>query len=491
MDRQIRRMAVALLGLFLLLLAQVNYIQVFAADELANNPANRRLIIQEYEVDRGDILARDARTVLARSVTSRGELRFLRRYPDPHLYAGITGYYSVVFGRSELEQSYNDYLSGRAPALFPTNLVDELLGRPKRGATVITTIDPRLQEVARDALGDRPGAVAAVDPATGEVLVLVSVPSFNPNPLSSHDPATARDAWRALQDAPGQPLLANANDLFYPPGSTFKILTAAAALENGLGPDSEWDNPPELDLPQTESTITNAGGGTCPGGGERVTLARAFQYSCNVIFGEIGLELGGERLAEQSEAFGFEQDVPFDIPFREGQFSTLDSFENDQPAVARSAIGLQDVRANPLHMALVGAAIANDGVLMRPQLVREVRGPQGLVIDEMDPEEWGRPISSETASILTELMESVVEAGTGTAARIPGIPVAGKTGTARYSNEAPPHVWFVAFAPADQPRIAVAVVVLNGGGFGDEASGGRVAAPIARAVIEAYLGTGG
>jgi peptidoglycan glycosyltransferase len=482
---------VAVLVLFVFLFGAVNYIQVFAASDLANNPANKRLILLEYRVDRGDILARDAATVLAESRPTGGQLKFLRRYPDGPLYAGVTGYYSFVFGRSELEQAYNDFLAARATELFPTNLVDEILGRPKRGATVITTIDPQLQQVAAEALGERAGAVAAIDPRTGEVLVLVSQPTFDPNPLSSHDGKEIRRAWDVLNEDPGKPLLSNANDQLYPPGSTFKLITAAAALENGLGPNSTVPNPPELELPQTTETLENFGGEHCLGGAPQITLAQALQVSCNVAFGQFGLKLGAERLVEQARRFGFGRKIDFDIPFAEGRFPEPSFFEERIPAIAFSAIGQQDVATNPLHMALVAGAIANGGILMQPQLVREVRDPQGLVIRGFEAREWGQAMSPENAAILTQMMEAVVASGTGTAARIPGVTVAGKTGTAQHGEGEAPHAWFVCFAPTEDPAIAVAVVVLNGGDLGSEATGGAVAAPIARAVLEAALGAGG
>jgi penicillin-binding protein A len=490
MDRQIRRLALVMLGLFVLLLVQVNYIQVFAADRLANHPSNRRLIIQEYEVARGEILARDARTVLARSEPSPGDLKYLRVYPRGELYSGITGFYSFVYGRSELEQSQNDYLGARAEELLATNLVDQILGRPKRGASVITTIDPMLQRVASEQLAGRAGAVVAVDPRTGEVLAMVANPSFDPNPLSSHDGEVVRSTWDQLNADPDKPMVSNANDELHAPGSSFKIVTAAAALENGMTPETEFPNPRELDLPQTTVNLANAGGIHCNGGADVITLFEAFVESCNVTFGQIGLTLGAERLREQAQRFGFASEVGFDIPFQEGRFPEVDFFIDRLPAVAFSAIGQQDVAANPLQMALVAAAVANEGTLMRPQLVLEVRDPQGLVIRGFEPRVHGQAMSPETAAELTAMMEAVVARGTGTAAQIPGFAVAGKTGTAQVDDVTPPHVWFAAFAPADDPVIAVAVVLLNGGGFGTEASGGRVAAPVAREVMEAALGVG-
>jgi peptidoglycan glycosyltransferase len=492
MERQIRQLAVALGLLFLVLLAQITHIQVIAAERLAEDPANAtRRLISEYGVDRGDILAADGRTVLATSKRSRGELRFERRYPFGALTAHVTGYYSLVYGRSELEQAYDAFLAGDAPQLLPQTLADMILGRPRRGAWVVTTIDPDVQRAAAEALGELPGGVAAIDPRTGAVLALVANPSYDPNPLSSHDPEEIRSAWASLLDDPAKPLISRASDELYPPGSTFKIVVAAAALASGFGPESRWPNPRVLDLPDTIETLENFGGATCSGGAE-ITLADALRQSCNVVFGEIGLALGPEVLAAQARRFGFapsaaEGEIPFDIPMQEGVFPDPSYFRTRRPAVALSAIGQDDVATNPLHMALVTGAIANGGVMMRPRLVSEVRWPDGRVLETFGPEPISRPMSQADAALLTRMMVEVVERGTGTAARIPGVRVAGKTGTAQHREGLPPHAWFVSFAPAEDPRVAVAVIVLEGGSLGSDATGGRLAAPIARAVMEAAL----
>ncbi|HEX6207749.1 MAG TPA: penicillin-binding protein 2, partial [Actinomycetota bacterium] len=320
---------------------------------------------------------------------------------------------------------------------------------------------------------------------TGEVLALVGLPTFDPNRLSSHDGREVRRAWNQLNDDPDKPMLSNANDEVFPPGSTFKVVTAAAALENGLGPESTWDNPPSLDLPQTTNNLDNFGGSHCLGGASQITLAQALQVSCNVTFGQVGLEVGAEALMEQARRFGFSEDVPFDIPFAEGQVPDPSAFDQDLPGLAFSAIGQQDVRTNPLHMALVAGSIGNGGVMMRPRLVVEIRDPSGRVIERFDPEVYGRPLSGGNARALTQMMVSVVSSGTATGAQIPGVSVAGKTGTAQTAEGQPPHAWFIAFAPAEQP--SVAVVVLGRGNLSSEATGGAIAAPIAKAVMEAAL----
>lgn len=496
MERQIRRLGLAMLVLFLLVFAQVNYIQVFAADRLEDNPANaNRQLIAEYEVDRGSILASDGRTVLASSRRSSGELRYQRHYAQGPRYAHLTGFYSFVFGRTELEQAFNDYLAGDAAELLPQTLTDLVLGRDKQGATIVTTIVPEIQVAAEAAAEAEEGdvAIAAIDPATGDVLAMVAEPTFDPNLLASQDPEVVRATWDELNADPDTPLVSRASDELFPPGSTFKIVTSAAALANGFGPDSVWDNPPELDLPLTTETLENFGGSHCNGGSASITLAQALQQSCNVTFGEIGLELGADRLAEQARLFGFSaepnvDDIPFDIPWVSGVFPPPETFVDREPAVAISAIGQQDVRTNVLHMALVAGSIGNGGTMMEPRLVTEVRDPSGQVIAEFEPVDYSQPMTEANAALLTQMMVAVVESGTGTLAQIPGVEVAGKTGTAQHGDGADPHAWFVSFAPAQAPQIAVAVIVLDGGSLSSEATGGQLAAPIAQAVIEAALG---
>ena len=494
MDRQIRRLALALGILFAVLFTQLNWLQVFAASSIFNNPANeKRRIIQAFQVRRGEILARDGHTVLAKSIPTSGQLKFLRRYPHGSLYAHVTGFASL-FQTTRLEATYNDFLSARATELLPSSIEDEILNRPKRGGTVVTTIDPRLQQVAFQALDQAQrngGALVAMDPRTGEVLAMVSIPSYDPNPLVVHDGNAARASLNRLHPTSGtSPLLSNATDQLFPPGSTFKMVDTAAALESGMTPQTTFPNPPQLDLPQTTHKLSNFGGEHCAGGAPRISLEEALVESCNVAFAQIGLKLGTATLSTQARKFGFDTDVPFDIPFATGNFPTPSEVPDNTPALAFSAIGQQDVLANPMQMCLVASAIANGGIEMEPHLVREILDPQGVTVKSFGPKSFGRPVSAQTAATETRLMEQVVQRGTGTAAQIPGVQVAGKTGTAE-TPSGNPHAWFVAFAPAQHPRIAVAVVVLNGGSLGSEATGGQVAAPVARAVIQADLGRGG
>lgn len=490
MDRQIRRLALGFLVLFAALAVNLNYLQVIAADDLANNNANKRLLIEEYDVDRGLILASDRNTLLADTELTGGTLKYQRIYPQPEElgYGHLTGYHSFVFGRTELEQSFNDELSARSNELFPQRLIDEFLGRDLKGASIVTTIDPELQELAADALRGSEGAVAAIDPRTGDVLALASSPTYDPNPLASHDPAEVRDAYRDLDpEEPDSPLVSRATDTFFPPGSSFKIVTAAAALEAGLRPNHLLPNPPAYDVPQTTHDLQNFGGSQCPGG-PQLDMATALQISCNVYFAQLAVKLGAETLVNQAQRFGFSQEIDFDIPFVESEIPPVSAFELDIPAVAQSGIGQRDVRTNVLHMALIAGAIGNRGVMMQPRLVSEVRDPEGRILRNTEPSEYGRPLSDLNAGILTEMMVSVVQSGTGTAAQVPGVIVAGKTGTAQTAEGEAPHAWFVSFAPADDPQIAVAVVILNGGDLGREATGGQISAPIAKSLIERHLG---
>jgi peptidoglycan glycosyltransferase len=343
-----------------------------------------------------------------------------------------------------------------------------------------------------------------VEPETGDVLALYANPTYDPNAISSGTDESINEAWEAIRTDPDQPLISRAKDELFLPGSTGKLVTASAALENGIDPnDVRWPNPRFLDLPQTSNTLANFGDSHCNGGSQMVSMAEAFQESCNVTFAEIGLDLGAREMSEQARAYGFcatdppEQveceapTIPFVLPWANGRFPVPSYFADRQPQLAFSAIGLDNVLTNPLHLALISAAIANDGEMMQPRLITEVRDPTGRVVREFDPEQYGQPISDDSAREMREMMLSVTQGGTATSA-FSGFPidVAGKTGTATNGEDRPPNAWFTAFAPAGQgdvAEIAVAVIVLDGGNLGNEATGGQVSAPIARAVIDAYL----
>jgi peptidoglycan glycosyltransferase len=501
MERRIRRLGIALVLLFAVLFAQLAYVQVFAADDIKNNPANfSRQLIAEYNVQRGKILTADG-LVLAESVPAPegSRYRFERRYPQGDLYGYITGFYSRIYGRSALEQSMNSYLSGEAPELAISTFTDLFLGREKRGGNIFVTVDPNLQELARTALGPNQGAVVAMDPRSGDILALYSTPGFDPSELSSGSDAEMRQAWKRLNADPDKPLLALSHQELFLPGSSFKIVTASAALENGFGPDSPWPNPHRLTLPLTNEQLQNFGDDFCNGGSSQVTLIQAFEESCNVTFAEVGLRLGAERLAAQARAYGLCGTLPperttcegplisFELPFQNGRFPEPEYFERNDPLLAFSAIGLDNDLVNPLQMALMASTVANGGEMPQPRIVSEIRDSQGRVVREFGVSTVRRAISASTAAALTQMMIAVVNNGSGYRAAIPGIQVAGKTGTATNGEGRPPNAWFTAFAPAQDPRIAVSVIVLDGGDLGNEATGGQVAAPIVKQLIETYL----
>jgi peptidoglycan glycosyltransferase len=482
MNTPLRRLSVAVMLLFGLLLLNANYLQVVKASSLHENSHNPRLIAEEYSRERGPIIV-GAKQV-ARSVETNDRLKYLRRYTEAKLYAPATGFYSLVYGATGIEQEENSVLAGTDSALFVRRIIDLLTQTPPKGGSVALTLDPAAQKAAYDGLRKLParGAVVALDPTTGAILAMVSTPSYDPNLVSGHDTSTVRESYHRLASRKSRPMLNRALRETYPPGSTFKLVTAAAALESGrYTPDTKVNNSAELDLPQTTANLPNENRAPCTSG--EATLTVALENSCNVAFGAIGLDLGDEALREQARKFGF--DSAYEVPMR----SVASHFpENlNAPQTAQAAIGQYDVRATPLQMAIVAAAIANRGVVMAPYLVQQIRGPKLEVLDTTKPRSLGEAVSPQTASQLTEMMVQVVEEGTGTNGQIPGVPVAGKTGTAQQGEGQTPHAWFVSFAPADsEPKVAVAVIIEDGANQ-PEISGNGLAAPIAQAVMRAVL----
>lgn len=486
MNSPIRRVAAGCLLLCLLLLANATYVQAFWADDLNQRSENRRVLLDEYSNPRGPIILADESTV-AQSVPSEGEFAHLRQYANGPLYAPATGFYSYLYGRSAIERAQNPVLSGEDDRLFVPRLIDLISGEESKGGLVKLTIEPAAQEAAWEGLGDFKGAVAAMDTETGAILAMVSKPSYDPNPLASHSVSEQNEAWQALNDDPDKPGLNRAIAQTLPPGSVFKLVTAAAALESGeYDPDSQIPGPAEFDVPLSDRSLPNHSGEACGPGG-MTTLDNALRISCNTAFAYLGDELGDDVVRDQAERFGFNSQ-----PLTRDEMNAATSVFPEDPDEAfnvYAAIGQGDVRATPLQIAMVSAAIANDGVLMTPHIVAETREPDLVsVLDTAESEEESRAMSPDTAQQLTDMMVNVVENGTGGNAAIDGIQVAGKTGTAQSSQDRPNYAWFTSFAPADNPKVAVAVVVEEAAGVNEgEIAGGRLAAPIARAVMEAVL----
>ena len=480
MNKPLRRIAVAVMAMFAAMLVNINYIQVLRAEDLRTERGNSRLILEEYSRERGPIVV--AGEAIASSVETDGDLKFVRQYAQGPLYAPATGFYSRVYGATGVEQAENAILGGTDDRLFVRRILDTLTGEAARGGSVALTLDPAAQQAAADGLSERPGAVVALEPTTGRILALASSPTYDPNVLADPDGKAVTAAFDQLDADPARPLINRAISEIYPPGSTFKIVTTAAALESGrFTPDSEVFGGAELDLPQSTATLPNSSGAACTGG-ETTTLLEALKRSCNTSFGQIGIDLGAEVLAAQAEAFGFGTRLEIPVGTAVSRFPA----DANAPQTAQSAIGQFDVAATPLQMAMVAAGVANRGIVMAPYLVNEVRGPDTVSLDVTEPRELSRAVSPQTAGTLTAMMVAVVEEGTGSNAAISGVRVAGKTGTAQQGGDRPPHAWFVSFAPADDPQVAVAVIIESGGGEA-EISGNRLAAPVARDVMAAVL----
>ena len=489
MNIALRRTAYVLLAAFLLLAGSVTYIQAINATEYRDDPRNPRLVAWRTGRERGPIVTADQVVVALSKPSTLDRSLFQREYPAGDLYAHTVGYTSVLFGSRGLERTHAGELTSDRDSTI-SGVLNGILGGDTRPRGLRLTIDHTLQSIAAEALGEQRGAVVALDPVTGAVLVLVSSPSFDPNTLIGQN---AFDAGKALEDDPNEPLRNRVSDETYAPGSVFKIVTTAAGLDTGLvSPSSMFNDPEELQLPGSDSTIKNFDGETCDAG-TQVSLEYAFVHSCNTTFAQLGMDLGGVRLGNAANRFGFNSEVPFDLPVLASFFPSDGSIEDNLPATAQSAIGQLDVQSTPLLMALAGSAVANGGTIMEPYLVYDVFTSDGTVESSTTPKQWRRAMSPATASVLTNLMEQVVVAGTGRKAAVPGVRIAGKTGTAEVTGFAP-HAWFVGFGPIGpepgEQSIVVAVVVESGGDFGESATGGSVAAPIAQKILASFFGVG-
>jgi peptidoglycan glycosyltransferase len=481
--RCVRHAAVFCFLLLVALLVNAGRVQVVDAHAYDGNPANRRVVIARYHQPRGDILVGGTRVTGSRA--TGGQLRYLRTYTDGPLYAPVTGFASQTYGSTLLEGTKDAVLSGSASELASVPLWNEITRARQRGGDVHTTISAAAQRAAYTGLAGRRGAVAAVDPATGRILALVSSPSYDPALLSGTGRGV-NDAWARLTADTAQPMLDRAIRQTYPPGSTFKVVTAAAALQSGKVTDlrAPTRSPDPYRLPGSTASLTNEGGGCA-----NASMYDAFRVSCNTVFAKLGADVGGTEMAARARAFGF-NDTRLRIPPSVAKSNFDTDMSPDQ--VALSSIGQFNTTATPLQMAMVAAAVGNGGVLMAPYLVDSVTNHNGATVESTGPRTLHRAVNAGTAQRLQQLMEAVVTDGTGTNAAIPGVVVGGKTGTAQHGvdNTGTPYAWFISYAKppgGTQAAVAVAVVVEDAEAVRADISGGGNAAPIARAVMRAVL----
>ena len=481
MNGPIRRIAIGLFFSMSVLLAGVTWYQVVLADELRADPRNPRPALSEQGKERGLIVTVDG-TVVARSVVDPEDPRsFVREYPEGEAFAHLVGYTTLLVGSNAIESAYSADLRSRRD-LTISDLVAAILGRDLRPQSLELTANAALQRAAYQALGENRGAIVALDPATGAVLASVSTPSYDPEVLLGDDAAAQ---WQALLEDPAGPTRDRATRELYAPGSTFKTIVSAAALDTGFsGPGTTFEDPVEFQLPGSNATISNASGRAC-NDGRTATMLQAFVRSCNTIFADLSIQMGAEDIGITAEALGFNQAIEFEWEVAQAVWDTA-ALAADPAALGQSGIGERDVRATPLHMAMVAAAVANDGIAVSPHAVRRIVDADGSTVEEAQVNEMGRAMSAETAATLTQMMERVVTEGTGTGAAVPGVRVAGKTGTATGSG-AFSSPWFIGFAPVEEPSIAIAVFIEGSEVSGESASGGSVAAPIASDLIELWL----
>jgi peptidoglycan glycosyltransferase len=481
-NQSIRTFGIFMMALFVLLILQLANLQLVQANKFNHDPRNTRQAVADFSRPRGAIQTSDG-VVVAQSVPSNDIYKYQRTYPHGPEYAFITGFLSFRYGATGVEESYADDLAGRNLPLHASDIT-HLLDNSGRTANVTLTVNGHLEDAATAALGSRVGAVVALDPRDGSILALASQPSYDPNELASHVPDTEGRAYNGLVNDPGQPMLPRVYRESYAPGSTFKTVTSAAVLDHR--PDLATKVYPvetSLKLPLTTNVLHNFGGESCGG-----ALPELFTISCDTGFGAIGLDLGADTLASEANAFGFNQVPPLDLPgVFKSTFPPASFFTQQTPLLAFSAIGQDNVSATPLQMALIAAGIANGGVIMTPHVMQQVRDSNGNVVTTYTPKPWLTAVTPTTADTIRTFMVSVVQRGTGTAVALPGVQVAAKTGTAEVTNSLT-NAWMIAFAPADNPTIAVAAVLPDLTGVGNEVTGGVKAAPIVRAVIAAYLG---
>ena len=488
MNTPVRRIAIAVMAMILLLMANLTYVQVVQAGDYRSDPRNQRVLLAEYSRKRGQISAEGQ--IIASSVETDDRLRYLRQYADGPVYAPITGYYSQTYSSSGIERAADTVLNGSDDRLFGRRLSDLITGRDPSGGNVVLTIDPSVQQTAFDQLTDNgyTGSVVALRPRTGEILAMVSTPSYDPNPLASHNSEEQMAAWQNFNDADPPVLTNRAISEAYPPGSTFKLIDTAAALASGrYTPDSQLTAAPSITLTGTSTQLGNFNGNAC-GTSETASLRDALQRSCNTAFAQLAADLGEQAIRDQAEAFGIgTPDLTIPMPVAASTIGDIP----DTAALEQSSIGQRDVALTPLQNAMVVAAIANGGEVMQPHLIQQIQSQELDPVETAEPERVNRAIDSGVARTLTEMMVNNENSYQNTG-KITGVQIAAKTGTAEHGanpKTTPPHVWYVAFAPAEDPQVAVAVLVESGGDPNNlAATGGAVAAPIGRAVIRSALG---
>lgn len=487
MNRQIRQLAGALIVLYIVLFAALNYWQVGQTEELASQPSNTRALIRQFDSPRGPIVTADG-VVIARSeqVPGATDVKYRRLYPTGELFADVTGYYTFGLGSTQLEKTESSVLSGDTLTQQVRALDDLFSGNNDQSGEVHVTLRNDLQNVAKYLLGDREGSIVLMDPKTGAIKAMWSYPSYDPNLVADIDYDAAYAYLTEQQNDPRDPLLANAYQQRYMPGSTFKILTTGTALDDGVvGLDSVFQDESEFLPPQTNDPIQNYGGSVCGG-----DFATVFARSCNTPFARIALELGPQRFEEGVQRWGVGEDVPIDLPGAAastvGDFSDID---DNLPLLAIRGFGQNDDQMVPLHMAMVAATVANNGAMMKPYVVDTEIDHDGNVISQTQPEVWKRPISRETAGILQQLMVGVAQRGTASCCigLNNGISVAAKTGTAQLNGPGEPqrsHAWIVAYAPVEDPQYVVAVMLKGTNAEISASTGGRLAGPLAKGMLD-------
>jgi peptidoglycan glycosyltransferase len=485
-NRPIRRVGYAVTVLILLLVAQLTYLQVVDANNLANDPKNVRKQLKEYNRARGDILTADGQ-IVAQSIPTTGDFKYMRQYPQVGLFAHVVGYQSFVnlVGSSGVEESYDKVLTGQDTSLQLQDIGGVLSGKSATN-DVVLSLTESAQQTAEAALHGQRGSVVALDVQTGAVVAMYSNPTFNPNGLSVHNTQVVQNTFNDINsDANGKPALQRAYRDRYSPGSTYKVITSKSAIELGkTGPDDRvFDSSDGFAIPGTTTVLRNFGGETCGG-----TLRESLINSCNATFATLGYEMG-DAFAPAMDQCGIASTPPIDLA--PGAVESVGPRVGEpQARFALAGIGQGDVFTTPLQMALIAEGIANNGVIKEPHVMQEIRNRDGQTVRTYEPKDWMTCMQPTTAAALTSMMVDVVNQGTGTAASLSdqGIQVAGKTGTAQTGIDGEnPHAWFIAFAPANAPRYAVAVIVEHGGDFGSEATGGQVAAPIAKQLLQNLL----